>query len=301
MPAPCGISNADRVAQLILRDDVGADVVVLDLLGAGAGAQGIELGAGIDNLYHVPMTSRSESAAYQEGADVGLPRVEPRLAKVSLVVRGSSQAEFEQIDTLLWRVLSMSHDCFFRQFDSEGRWRETAVRLNATPSGQSKTIIGKRPHFVWDVELLSGDPFWYSEPIKIDFVRGDMVEVSPGAFEHTIEWSNPANWPAYPQFCSGTITANEKWALPDGDSGIAHTVEVTATNIAFIVDTYPTEPTVTTLDGGVGAWARMRAAAFDHPLAKSTPEPREVTIGLEGGSADTALQVYLPQRYLTRG
>lgn len=293
----CGITNADRVAQLILRDAAGVDQIVLDLLGPGAGTQGIELGEGIENLYHVPVTGRTESAAYQEGGDIALPRIEVRVAKVNLVVRGSSQAAFEQIDTLLWRVLSVFHDCVFRQYDAVGDWRETTVRLNATPQVASKSIIGRLPYFVWPVELLSADPFWYSAPIKETFTRADMTAVA-GGHEYTIEWSNPANWPCYPQFRSGTVMANEKWIFPDGDSGTSHPVEVTTANGAFIVNTYPTAPTVLTADGGNGAWARMRAEAFDYPLAKSTPEPRTVKIRLEGGTAASSMQVYLPQRWL---
>ncbi|MFT4087399.1 MAG: hypothetical protein QM658_09640 [Gordonia sp. (in: high G+C Gram-positive bacteria)] len=294
----CGVSNPDRVAQLIQRDPAGNDVIVLDLLGPHAGGQGIELGEDVENLYHVPGSSRTESGAYQEGADVGLPRIDARVANVNLIVRGRSQTAFEQIDTLLWRVLSLHRDAVYRQYDSIGRWRETTVRLNSTPKGSSSTIIGKRTHFVWPVELLSGDPFWYSAPIKVTFTRADMTEVSPGVFEKTVEWSNPANWPCYPQFRSGTITGDEKWTFPDGDSGVTHPVRVTAANGSFIVNTYPTDPTVLTRDGGNGAWAKMRAEAFDHPLAASTPIPRTVTIRLEGGTAASSMQVYLPQRWL---
>ncbi|WP_328856921.1 hypothetical protein OG579_17135 [Williamsia herbipolensis] len=314
-PANC-IRNEARVAQLILRDAAGNDAIVIDVLGPGAGDQGIQVLQGIKNLYHVPREVLIESGAYEEGGQIGdYPRVLPRKAEMTIRSRARTQADLELVETLLWSTLSTRWHCYWRQFDSAGDWRETKVQLAKTPDHLGDNIIGQDCHADWKVELLSGDPFWYSETLEHEIIRGrDMTKVAGTTNTWTcdIPWANPADERCYPQWASRLMTTLERWTLPDADGvystynaptaaligkPVRHTLpDMDAAVARFLVDTYPTRPLLR-VQNRSQQWARMKAEDFAFWLEPSTPVERTVTVTLVGGTDDSGITAFLPQRW----
>lgn len=289
----CGISNPERKAQLIKRRANGTDDIVLDLLGPESEGSGIILTEEMEGLYHVPITLPRKAWAYQAGSTPSdIPRKDERLPKIKLLTKGRTVAEWEQIETLLWWVLSTKWDVYLRTFDSAGQWRELKVRLLKQPSDQTKQILGTKPFREWECELLAWDPFWYSKPLTHTIKRSDMT-LDGSVYVGTVPVQNFADQPSFVEWVSGQITATETWTLPDADSGSVVELPDQVPGREFWVQTYPDKPQLWVRDGSL-QWARLRKP-FAHWLEESTPNPRDVEVRLSGGSATSELKLWIPQ------
>lgn len=293
----CGVSHPERVAQLIKRNPDGTDDIVLDLLGPNSEGSGIVLGEEMEGLYRVPRTQPRKAGAYQEGSTPSaLPRKDERLPSINLITRARTVAEWEQMETLLWWVLSVDWDCWLRMFDSAGKWRELRVRLLTHPNDRSRHILGTKPFHEWTCPLLAWDPFWYSEPITETVKRTDMTSDGDGTWSALVPVSNPADQAGWLEWASGQIFEEERWTLPDADSGRMVPLPEQVPGREFLVQTYPDRPTLLVRDGSL-QWARMRSQEFVHWLAPSTPEPRDVEVQLQGGTPESQVQLWIPQRW----
>lgn len=315
MSCPIGISHPDRIVQLIARDRLGRDVIVLDVLGSDhQGVQGITLLEGWEGLPgHAPRTQIRKKWAHQEGADLSpFPRVEERTGSITLGTAGRDVASWERIESLLWRVLRFDTDAWLRSYDAQGGWREIPVRLMEPGPKPEDTSLwpGVKPYAAWKVPLLAVDPWWRSPDVTDTLTRADMIDDGAGGWIGQLTVPNPCDTRGWVQWASGTITAPETWTLPDpgvvydaataptpaqvGDP-VTHTLPTLGPGKEFLVDTHPTAPTLLVRDGAQD-WARMRGEAFEGCLEPGS-EPVTLTVKLTGGTPDSQIKVYVPQRW----
>ncbi|NMO00835.1 hypothetical protein HH308_06360 [Gordonia sp. TBRC 11910] len=307
-----------RKVQLILRNPDGTDKIVLDILQKEecGDCTGIIMAEGMEGLYHTRRTLVRKSGSYQEGSTLTMfPRVEERLPKITLMTRGRSLREFERLENLLWKVLSLRWDCYLRVYSELSQWRELKVRLEDVPSDKTNTWLGLGDYtHVWECPLLAVDPFWYSREIKRSIKRAQMTPQGDGSYLGYIELVNPADQDCYPDWASNELTVTTVWQLPDGFGIYTAATAPTPDKIGqpvmhkipdasglgpgkeFLVQTYPDRPTLLVRDGGQD-WARMRGEAFDFPLPAGTVTPQSVPVRVTGGTDDSEVTCYMPQRW----
>lgn len=300
-----GITNAGRVAQLILRSPAGADLISLDILPMNCAGQGIILGTGLEDLYAVPFETPLKSWAYQEGCTPSeFPRKKERRPKITLITRGATPRAWENIETLLWSVLSNQWDCYLRIYDADSKWRELAVRLLGEPPSATPLMYGTRSFHVWEgLQLLAADPFWYSEPYQWDFTRADMTAVS-GGYEIDVPISNPTDNLGFIEWNSGELTATpETWSFQDaelltgtGDPAMIALPSLAGANKSFWVQTKPMMYQLWVRDQGQD-WARMRSKTFTKALLANTPDERPLRVRLVGGHAGSSMMITIPRRW----
>lgn len=299
--------------QLVLRDLVpgsptfGQDQIVLDLLGPDGGEQGIHVLEGSwDDLFHAPITQIREEHAYQEGSTLGdFPRVNERLCTLRLGTIGRTTQMWEQIDDLLWRVLGPSWDCFLRVYSTISPPRELRLRWEKEPKPLTTRDPGTTKALAWEVRTLSCDPYWYEEELHFSIKRSAMVEVNPttgvptpgtGVWQGMVPMFNPADVACWPEFSSNEFTTTTTVTLPDGLSGHRVKLPPLGPGKEFWVRTYPLDETLLVRDDSQ-EWANMNAQAFESAVPKHTGSPVNVPIRIEGGTPDTEIAVFYPQRY----
>ena len=307
------LSNPGRIMQLVLREltpgspKFGQDLIVLDLLGPDGGEQGIHLLEGSwDDLFHAPITQVRESFAYQEGSTLGdWPRTEERLCTIRLGTIGRTTQMWEQIDDLLWRVLGPKWDCFLRAYSTISPPRELRMRWEKAPKPLTTRDPGVTKALAWEVPTLSCDPYWYQEELKYSIKRSDMIEVdadtgepSPGSgvWQGALLVSNPADVECWPEFASNEFTTTTKVSLPDGLSGRLVHLPPLGPGKEFLVRTDPLAETLLVRDDSQ-EWANMNAQGFESAIPVHTGVPQQVPVRIVGGTPDTEISVYLPQRY----
>lgn len=303
-----GVHDDRRSAQLILRDRYQQrDIIVVDVLSKDTprGPQGVTLGSSMSGLWKIPTETPLERWAYQEGATPSaLPRKNERRPKATFVVYARTYAEYAQIETLLWSVLSTDYDCWLRIYFPDG-WRELQVRLFEQPTDDTDVIHGRRTTATWPCTLLAWDPFWYGEPYRFEFVRDDQGDGRPsmtangdGTYSIEVPWNNPTDQHGWPEWNSGELTAAaEVWTFPDGDSGNSITLpSLAGANKSFWLQTNPSKPQLWVRDLGQD-WARMRAQTFTKPLFANTPDLRTVTVTLQGGAPTSSMLLTIPRRF----
>lgn len=308
-----GIQNPGRVAQLILRNPAGEDLIVLDVLPHKAlsarGFQGITLGEDMSGFYRMPTETPLKSAAYQEGATPSkYPRKLERRPVANFHAQAATPEAYAQVETLLWTVLSTKWDCWFRQFEPDGTWRELQIRLLKEPDDKTRRFHGAVTHSTWPVQLLACDPHWYGPPLEFEFTRADMTAVG-GGFEIDVPITNPTDQLGFPEWNSGVLTAHEQWFFQDGekvDSGGAPVLlELPdldpAVVKAFWLQTYPTSlPLRVKAPSGPPSqqWARMRSRSFSAPaIAANTPNPRTIRARLVGGTPTSEMLFTMRRRW----
>lgn len=305
-----GISTPGRVAQLILRHPVtGVDLIVLDILpkkSSGAvGLQGITLGDDMEGLYRVPGTTPIKSHAYQQGATLGTPREDARQPRLLLNTQGSTPAEFEQVETLLWTVLSKKWDCVLRVYGPDGvtDWRELTVRLFETPNDKTNRMHGSRTFAEHTCVLVAADPFWYSPAHQVTFTRADMTPVD-GGYEIAVTIWNETDQLGFIEWNSGELgAATETWSFqdgeatkPNGDPVMIELPPLAGAEKSFWVQTYPDKWQLWVKDRGQD-WARMNSRTFTKAIAANTPDPRTIRARLVGGDAASSMMLTIPRRW----
>lgn len=293
-----------RVMQLILRDDDGNDIVVLDICGPDMGGQGICLLTGMSGLMHAPRTPVRESSAYQEGSTPSdFPRVDERIIDFRLGTKGDTEEIWEQIESLLWTVLGFKHDCYLRMYSKGGtQWRELKIRLDRKPKDDMTYVPGLTKHQAWSITAVACDPWWYSETLTSSWVKTVGTTTANGLL--IVE--NAADQECWLQFASNEITNNSTWKLPDAlgkypaghalaGQQVTHTLPLLTAGQDFLVDTHPLAETLQVLDDSQ-QWAKMKAEAFLYPLAPHTP-PTAIPISVTGGTAASSVTVFMTQRW----
>lgn len=304
-----------RPMQLILRDRYGTQIDVLDIAGPNVAAQGVCLLEGYSGFYHAQRTQvDSGDGAYQEGAEpTPYPRIEKRSFKFTLGTQAASAADWEDIETRLWRFLTFHRDCVIRVYSERSSWREAwQVRLANKPVDQLKLAPGALRFGAWDCEATAYDPWWHSQTLQYTVRKGDAtVEVDPatgdpdpgsGVWELTVPMLNPADTRCFPQFASNEVTANTRVWLPDGLTD--RMVSINDVDFAdwftpgqeFLVQTDPLKPTLLVRDDSP-AWAKMRSRAFVSWIRPGKITPVMQRIWIEGGTADTEITAYYPQNW----
>ena len=308
-----GISNPGKVAQLILRDPrTREDLIVLDILphkALGAhGFQGITLGENMSGFYRVPTETPLKSAAYQEGATPSRwPRKKERRPRITLHAQAATPGAYAQVETLLWTVLSIKWDCYFRQYEPDGTWRELQVRLLQEPADQVRRFHGAVTYSEWTCDLLACDPFWRGPDETFEFSRADMTQVGSD-WVMDVPITNPTDQLGWIEWNSGLLTTSETWSFQDGelllpDGGPAMILLPTLAppvTSSFWVQTYPTEMQlfVKASSGDPSQqWARMRSRTFTKAIAANTPHERTIRVTLRGGTPDSSMLMTLPRRW----
>lgn len=303
-----GIANPGRVLQLILRHPkTGADLIVLDILPEEAqgaeGFQGITVGEGFEGLYRVPVTVPVRSTSYSEGEELSRwPRKDGRRPKVTFHAQAGDGPTYEDVETLLWTVLSTKWDCWLRVFGLDGvTWRELKVRLFKEPNDSVSVFHGVKTHGEWVCELVAADPFWYSTPFEFAFTRDDMTPVA-GGYEIDIPVTNPTDNLGWLEWNSGELEAAETWSLSDGYDGpmVPLPELLPAATKAFWVNTYPSAWQLFTKNpaGDINQqWARMRGRYFTKPLPANTPGGGTVRARLVGGTPESSMLVTVTRRW----
>ena len=292
------LTNRDPapVWQLIKRDfnasspTYGKDLMTLDILGPGSGAQGVSMAQTFSGFYHAPRTSVRQSWAYQEGSTPSeFPRVEERLLDFRLVTRGLNPGEWERIDALLWQILTFSDDAVLRVSSATSAPREIKIRLDRKPK-DSWTIDPRVACYqVWDITAVAVDPYWYSTELKSSWTN------NMGTGSGTLTFQNPSDVECWVQFASNTIVSPQTWTLPDGISGSSLTLPQIGVGQEFYVDTYPLSETLMVMDESQ-AWAKMNSKAFLYSIPPQTP-PTTVPISVSGGGTSAMVTAYMMQRW----
>lgn len=290
------LSPGGRRMQLIKRDlnptspTYGQDQIVLDILGPDMKAQGICLLSGYSGLQHAPRTPIRESSAYQEGSTPSdFPRVEERTIDMRLGTQGRTQREWEEIDSLLWEVLSHTEDAVLRIESEISQPRELKVRLDRKPKDDMTIDPSVTHYMVWSLTLIACDPWWRSSEIQSVFTN------TAGTGNGFLTLQNPADRECWVEFSCNQITSTQTWTLPDGVSGVSHTLPSLIAGQEFLVDTYPLNETLMVRDGSQ-AWARMQAEAFLYSLPRRTL-PTQVPIKVVGGTTSSSVTAYMEQRW----
>lgn len=295
------LHHPGRIMQLILRDDDGNDLIVLDVCGPGMGAQGICWLSGYSGLMHAPRTPVRESWAYQEGSTPSdFPRVDERIIDFRLATKGDTPLMWEQIDSLLWRVLGFKHDAILRVFSDMSGYRDLKIRLDRKPNDQMTFDPGFTNHMVWAITAVACDPWWYAPEITSTFTKGS------GDGNGTLTLQNPADQECWVQYANGEIQVAETWTLPDGiakyptghakaGQNVTHTLPQLGVGKSFLVDTHPLEEMLQVMDDSQ-EWAKMRSEAFLYAIPPHTPST-QVPIKLVGGNAASTVTAFMKQRY----
>lgn len=290
-----------RVVQLIERDEFGNNITVLDINGPNRGRQGVSMTRGLQGLYHTPTTPIRESAAFQEGSSPGAGRVEERLFDMNLLTHGRSGAHWEQIDSDLWEMLTTDRDCVLRVESQISEPREIMVRLDRKPVDLMDDDPADEGEMLWKIVLVACDPYWYSTELVDEWTNTNGTGVG------VLRFRNPAIKESWPQFASGTIDVTETWTLPDGlakypvghakaGQYITHTLPPLGPGKEFLVDTHPLAETLMVMDDSQ-EWANMRAEEFEHAIQRRVLNPVEVPVKLVGGTTQSKIKVYIPQRW----
>jgi len=300
---PTTLEHPGRIMRLILRNSVGADVIWLDISGADAcGSQGISLLAGYTGLMHTPRTPVRESWSYQEGSTPSdFPRVDERLIDLRLATRGTTPAIWQQIEDLLWTVLTFKYDAILRFFDADGiGYRDLKVRLDRKPTDTTPLDPLVTKFFIWEVTLVACDPFWRAPIITSTWTN------SAGTGTGTLALQNPADQDCWVEFAGPTIVATETWTLPDGiakypaghalaGQNVRHTLPALAPGREFFVQTHPLRETLEVRDASQ-QWAKMRSEEFNFALAPFTPVTT-VPVSLVGGNTASSVTAFMTQRW----
>lgn len=295
-----------RVAQLIKRDRYGNDLIVLDIHGPNMGRQGIKLLEGLEGIYHAERTSTSESTAFAPGSQPGLDRVEERVVKMILLTQRTDDADWEDVDSLLWEVLAPSQFCVLRVESKNGdEARELTIRRVRAPEPGYRHDPNEDGKMKWIVLATAHDPWWYAPEYKKALKRSEMTLVA-GVYRGTILVRNRGDQETYLEWVSNQITSTITVTLPDAlgrypaghpkaGQPITHTLPALGPGKEFQVNTHPLKETLLVRDDSQ-EWAKMRAEDFDEALPMRTEET-PIPVAIVGGTADTEITVYVPQPY----
>lgn len=286
-----------RSYQLIKRDfDItsptyGEDLMVLDILGPGSMEQGVGMLENFAGLYHAPRTPIRQSWAYQEGSTPSdFPRVEERLIDIRLVTRGVTTEEWEQVDAMLWEILTFTQEAILRVTSNVSAPREIRVRLDRKPKDNMKFDPGVMRHMVWEVTLVACDPYWYSSTLTSSWTNNS------GTGNGTLVLQNDADVECWVQFASNEIMSSQTWTLPDGIYPANKvTLPTLSVGQSFLVDTYPLAETLMVLDDSQ-MWAAMNSKAFLYSIPPKTP-PTVVPVKVVGGGYTATITAYMTQRW----
>lgn len=307
MPA-CDVPAAlARPVQLILRDRYGTDIDVLDIMGPNFEGQGVTLISGYEGFMHAPRTPVDQKHAYQEGADPSpYPRIEQRVVKFTLGTQAADPGVWEDIETRLWRFLRFDMDVYLRVYSVRSGWRELAIRLTERPADRLPYVPGILRFGVWDIVATAYQAWWQSPYLTDKIRKGDLTEeVDPdtgdpdpgsGVRQGYVAMLNPADTRCYPEFSSNELTATTTVWLPDALTGRMVPLPPLTAGKEFLVQTNPLKDTLLVRDDSQ-EWANMAAQAFLSWIKPGKVTPVQVPIWIQGGTNDTEVAVFLPQKW----
>ncbi|AKJ72567.1 minor tail protein [Gordonia phage GMA2] len=298
--------------ELIRRDmtpgspTYGQDLDTLEVYGEDA-HEGVCWLKGFSGLMHAQRTQVKEAFAYQEGVTLSdFPRVDERTANVRLATKAKNPEDLMTLETRLWKILSFKRDAILK-ITSATATRELKIRLNEKPEDAMDYFMGEVLHMVWDITLLSWDPWWYSATIMSSWTRGSATPDGSGWYSGTLEFQNPADQTCWIQFSNREITVPETWSLPDAlavyppghakaGQPVMHTLPELGVGKSFLVQTNPLEPTLTVMDNSQEQ-AKMRMEDFLSWLPEDMTTPVIVPVKLKGGTADSKVTAFMVQRH----
>lgn len=297
--------------QIVKKDRVpgsptfGEDLDVIDVYGPDAGI-GVCLLSGFSGLAHAPRTHVKESWAYQEGVTLSqFPRVEERTFDMRLATKAASPDEWVELEDRLWRALTFDDDAVLRVTTATST-REINCRLDRKPDDAMTMFPGETLFMVWSITLLAADPWWYSEELTSSWTRGSAVADGSGWYSGTVTIENPADQICWLEWSNREIEVAETWMLADAlgvypaghtsaGQNILHALPELGVGKSFLVNTYPLEETLKVMDNSL-EWAKMRAAEFTYSVPAEN-EPVIVPVKLKGGTVNSKVTVFMPQRH----
>lgn len=300
----CG--DLGRPMQLIRRSPLGVDLDVLDIFGPEMEGQGVCLLEGYSGMYHAERTIIEETTAYSEGSyPTDNPRVESRKVEFTLGTQGRTPAEWERVETRLWRFLKFDRECILRVYSVLSGWRELKIRLFKKPDDLFNRGPGLVRYKAWKIQALASDPWWYSEELGYQILRSQMAEVNEttgapqagtGIWQGLVPMVNYADQGCWPEFTCNQLTTNTTFTLPDGVSGRLVKLPVLTAGKEFYVRTNPLVETLLVRDDSQ-QWANMDAGYFESKLPEGLATPVNAPVRIQGGTSTTAVKMYLPQRW----
>ena len=296
-----------RPVQLILRDRYGTDIDTLDIMGPNFEGEGVTLLSGYSGFYHAPRTQVDESHAYQEGAQPSpYPRVEMRRGKFVLGTQAPDPGLWEDIETRLWRFLRFDQDCYLRVYSVRSGWRELPIRLYDKPDDQLTYVPGVLRFGVWEIPYVAYDVWWRSPILQYGIRKGDLteevntttgaVQAGTGVWQGHVPMLNPADQRCWPEYASNEIEATTTVWLPDALTGRMVPLPALGAGKEFLVQTHPLRETLLTRDDSQ-EWANMEAQEFVSWIKPGKVTPVQVPIWIQGGTADTEVTAYYPQKW----
>lgn len=296
-----------RPVELILRDRYGTTIDTLPVMGPNFTGEGVTLISGYEGFYHAPRTPVDESHAYQEGAEPSpYPRVEMRRIKFVLGTQATDPGVWEDIETRLWRFLRFDMDTYLRVHSVRSDWRELPIRLYNKPNDLLPYVPGVLRFGVWECDCVAYDVWWRAGIITDKVRKGDMtqevntttgaVQAGTGVKQGFVTVSNPADQRCYPEFASNELTATTTVWLPDALTGRMVPLPPLGAGKEFLVQTHPLRETLLVRDDSQ-EWANMAAQEFVSWIKPGKVTPVDVPIWISGGTNDTEVAVYLPQKW----
>lgn len=284
--------------QLIRRDEAGNDLDVLDIHGPDYGGQGVTLLEGYEGFYHQDATVVREPTAYRRGSTpTDIPRINERILTFTLGTQARTPDEWEAVENRLWKFWSFDWDCVIRLHSHRSEPREIKVRKERKPRDLLKRGPGLIKSAAWQIVALACDPDWQSEELSFSIKRSQMTDIGGGVYEGFLPMQNPADQPCYPIYVSNQLTTSTTVSLPDRETGRLVPLPTLTPGREFLVRTDPLLQTLLTRDQSL-QWAKMNARAFDpEPIRGGLVEPVMVPVRIQGGTPDTEITMYLPQRW----
>jgi hypothetical protein len=293
----CSDDELGLPMQLILRDEAGNDVDVINVHGPQYGEEGVTLHEGYEGFMHGDFTLPRESGAYQKGSTPGIVRENERILSFTLGTQAATPALLERVETRLWKVLSPFFECYVRIYSHNSDPREIRIRLERKPKDFLRQGPGLRRFGSWECVVVACDPDWQSEELKYSIKRSQMTNVGGGVWQGTLPLVNPADQGCYPEFACNTLTTSTTVTLPDRDTGRTVTLPALTAGREFLVRTDPLVATLLVRDNSQ-QWAKLDARSFDaDPMPGSRVDPYPGVVRILGGTPDTEITVYLPQRW----
>lgn len=324
----------NRQYQLIKKSPVtGEERAVIDILGApkidlsdvppnmqvptllNKANRGISLLEGLDGLYHLPREVPIDKGAYTEGARVSKwPRTEPREGQLTFATKGRDIAEWQQYENILWWLLNVDGPCYLRVFDHDGSYRELKLQLRQSPADKYKNDIGMRAYAIHLIDYIAADPFWYSDELTVTIRRSEMtLNTTTGWYEGAVPVENPTDWRCFLEWAQAPMTAGapEQWAItdavkkpedPDDLSDLVLGQPIVIPELSagseFLIRTHPSPEGlwIETLDDRQVP-SEIPGIQPENALPAHLVDPLMLPVKLKGGTPDSAVTCFMPQRW----
>lgn len=259
----------DEQVKLVVEGVDGSQWVIH---GPGSGASPVRLLAGdVGELVDAPFSTTYQPVSGRPGSSFRAVTFPERNVVLNLNIAGDSGDSWARVDSRFRQALSPEEPARLVAITPQSGRRWLNVRLAEHPQLKNSLDPHEQANAVMQYVLVAGDPYWYSQELRDEFVFDGSNWVGGG-----VTVANPGDVPAWPKW---VLTAPAKFGLPDVD--LSTPVDARLDRFVYlpfqptgrevVVDADPFEELIATTDGTL-LWAQMNGQFFENPIPPRTTD-----------------------------